>query len=341
MELRLKGIHRVKKRLADGSLRVYHYAWRGGPQMKEKPDTLAFAEEFYALTKGHERERTRTGTFAKLVEKYRASEAYKARRPATRSVYDWAIKRILSRYADLPIEALSETGMRSEILEWRDRELADKPRAADLIITCFATILSFAKDREIIERNPLEEVRKINQSSRRDIIWTDEQLDAFRAKAPPMMVLALELALWTGQRQGDLLRLTWSAYDGNYITLKQEKTGSFVRVKVAGELKARLDATKRRSVTILTNRSGRPFSEGFRSSWAKACEAAGIEGVTFHDLRGTFISLAHRAGASIREISEVSGHTEKDAERIIRRHYLKADSAVSKLEMGTKAGQKL
>lgn len=341
MELRLKGIHRVKKRLADGSIRVYHYAWRGGPQMQAQPGTLAFAEEFYALTQGRVKNEIRTGTLASLVERYKQSQAYQVRRASTRKVYDWAISRILARYADLPIAALSETGMRSEILDWRDRELADRPRAADLIVTCFATILAFAKDREFITRNPLEGVEKINQSTRRDIIWTDEQLNAFRAKAPPMMILALELALWTGQRQGDLLRLTWSAYDGTHITLKQEKTGSFVRVKVAGELKERLDATKRRSVTILTNRSGRPFTDGFRSSWAKACAAAGVEAVTFHDLRGTFISLAYRSGASIREISEVSGHTEKDAERIIRRHYLKADSAVSKLEMGTKTGQKL
>jgi hypothetical protein len=38
--------------------------------------------------------------------------------------------------------------------------------------------------------------------------------------------LPLLLALWTGQRQGDLLRLPWSAYDGKYIRLRQSKGGS-------------------------------------------------------------------------------------------------------------------
>lgn len=28
----LKGIHRVRKRLANGALAEYHYAWRGGPR---------------------------------------------------------------------------------------------------------------------------------------------------------------------------------------------------------------------------------------------------------------------------------------------------------------------
>ncbi len=34
---------------------------------------------------------------------------------------------------------------------------------------------------------------------------------------------ALLLALWTGQRQGDLLRLTWKDYDGAYIRMRQSK----------------------------------------------------------------------------------------------------------------------
>jgi hypothetical protein len=40
------------------------------------------------------------------------------------------------------------------------------------------------------------------------------------------------LALWTGQRQGDLLRLPWSGYDGSVIRLKQGKTGARVTVPV-------------------------------------------------------------------------------------------------------------
>jgi len=38
--------------------------------------------------------------------------------------------------------------------------------------------------------------------------------------ASPEMELALMLALWTGQRQGDLLALPWSAYDGSHIRLR-------------------------------------------------------------------------------------------------------------------------
>ena len=34
------------------------------------------------------------------------------------------------------------------------------------------------------------------------------------------------LALWSGARQSDILRLPWSAYDGKHIRLRQGKTGT-------------------------------------------------------------------------------------------------------------------
>jgi hypothetical protein len=52
------------------------------------------------------------------------------------------------------------------------------------------------------------------------------------ASGPGHLHLPLLLALWTGQRQGDLLRLPWSAYDGTHIRLKQSKTGARVLLPV-------------------------------------------------------------------------------------------------------------
>jgi integrase len=53
-------------------------------------------------------------------------------------------------------------------------------------------------------------------------------------RAPTHLHLRLLLALWTGQRQGDLLRLPWSAYDGTHIRLRQGKTGTRVVIPVGG-----------------------------------------------------------------------------------------------------------
>lgn len=346
MRIKLVGIHKVKRQLADGSSVTYYYAWRGGPRINAKPNSRAFGIEYHRLTRARE-DAPGKGNVAELIREYLKSPAYQKLRPSTQKSYDWAIRKIEDEFFDLPIRALGEKGARKFLLEWRDG-FAATPRAADMVMAVLSKIIAFAVDREDIPKHPLEKVEKLADSSRRDSIWTDEQVAAFKAKAPARMVLALELARWTGQRQGDLLALTWAAYDGTHLTLRQSKTGARVRVKVAQELKALLDAEKAKrdastvpAVTILTNRMGQPYKEGFRSSWAKACDLAKVEGVTFHDLRGTFITLAHREGSSIREIAEVTGHSEKDAETIIRKHYLAGDSAVTRLESRNKKGEEL
>ncbi len=336
MLVKLVGVHRVKAKLADGSSAEYFYAWRGGPRIKAKPGTLAFSAEFHRHMRTKETLPAEKGTLSEQITAYKLSAAYLHRKESTRKGYDWAIERIEHKYGAAPISLLGQKGSRKAILKWRDETFGQTPRAADMIVTVFSTVLNFAVDREDLDRNPLNGITKLSAGTRRDTIWTDEQITAFRAKAPPQMVLAMELALWTGQRQGDLLRLTWSAFDGTYLSLRQGKTGEDVRVKVAKPLKKLLDAQKRTAVTILTNRSGLPYKTGFGSSWSKAMAAAKIEDVTFHDLRGTFITQAYRDGASIKEIAEVSGHREKDAERVIRKHYLKTDGAVTKLELGNK-----
>ncbi|MFY9879269.1 MAG: tyrosine-type recombinase/integrase, partial [Pseudolabrys sp.] len=155
--------------------------------------------------------------------------------------------------------------------------------------------------------------------------------------------LPLLLALWTGQRQGDLLRLPWSAYDGKHIRLRQSKGGARVVIRVGTPLKAALDAAVKRSTIILTNSDGKPWSQdGFRASWRKACAKAGIVGVTFHDLRGTAVTRLALAGCTEAEIATITGHSLRSVRAIIDTHYLARDpalgeSAITKLEGRTKA----
>ena len=329
------GVHKVNARLADGTRKTYYYAWRGGPRINAEPDTREFMAEYVRLTRARA-DGPFEGCVAELVRDFAQSSAWTKLKPSTRDSYMFAIDRIETEFADWPVKDLNRKGVRKMLLDWRDEMAKDTPRMADMTISVFQKILSFAVDREYIASHPLERVSKVTDNSRRDIIWTPEQIDRFKAHAPAHMIRALMLAMWTGQRQGDLLALTWKAYDGESIALKQGKTGAWVRVLVSRELKAELDKAPKTAVTILTNAQGLPWKSGFKSSWRKAVEAAGIEDAPhFHDLRGTFVTLAYRRGSSIRDIAEITGHSEKDAERIIRKHYLVSRKAVEAIEQGT------
>jgi integrase len=200
-------------------------------------------------------------------------------------------------------------------------------------------------DRGIIAANPCERGgRRLYRASRNEKIWTDDDERRFLERAPVHLRLALLLGLWTGQRQGDLLRLPWSAYDGTTIQLLQSKTGARISIPVGEPLQVALHeaAKTKHSPIILTSTDLKPWtSDGFRTSWRKACRKAGIVGVTFHDLRGTAVTRLALAGCTEPEIATITGHSLRDVRSILDAHYLHrdpalAENAIRKLERRTK-----
>jgi integrase len=95
---------------------------------------------------------------------------------------------------------------------------------------------------------------------------------AFCAAASTELQFALLIALWTGQRQGALIKFTWSQYDGTHIRLQQGKRRKGepkkrVVIPVGPALKAALDARRSEGADgpILLNTFGDPWtSDGFR-----------------------------------------------------------------------------
>ncbi|MCZ6496673.1 MAG: tyrosine-type recombinase/integrase, partial [Alphaproteobacteria bacterium] len=127
--------------------------------------------------------------------------------------------------------------------------------------------------------------------------------------APPMMALALKIAMYTGQREGDVLAMTWHDYDGNNIRLVQSKTGTKLTIPVHSTLKAALDAQDRVSPIILTTETGKPFTDSnFRHHFGKVRKAAGLHGLVFHGLRYTAAKNLAEAGCTTREIAAITGH---------------------------------
>lgn len=340
MRVRLKGLNSVRKRLADGSTATYWYAWKGGPRLPGKPGSPEFMAAYNAAVS---RKMTApSDTLRAVFDGYLDSGEFDALADRSKLDYRRHLRAIEDEFGDFPIAALADRRTRGEFLAWRDGLAASSRRNADYRLAVFARALSWAFNRGLTPLNPLERPGRLYRSGRRECVWTDADEAAFYAKAPSHLHLALTLALWTGQRQGDLLRLSWTAYDGETIRLRQQKTGARVAIPVGAPLRAALDGAKRRAVTVLTTETGTSWTEsGFRSSWRKACAAAGVSGVTFHDLRGTAVTRLAQAGCSEAEIATITGHSLRDVGSILDAHYLKRDgslavSAIRKLETRTK-----
>lgn len=342
MRVLLKGIHRVRQRLATGEVTTYYYAWRGGPRIVAEFGTAEFIRLF---TEAHAaRRRPATGTMFALIAEFKGSAEFTTRKEATRRDYLRYMKLIEAEFGDMPVAALADPEVRGVFKQWRDR-LAAKPRTADYAWVTLARVLSVAKDRGRIPVNPCERGGRLYEADRTERIWGEAEIANVLAVASPGMELALMLALWTGQAQGDLLRLRWSAYDGERFTLARGKTGSPIAVPAGRPLRDLLDSTERRGPVILTNTRGIPWtSDGFRTSWGKLCHKAGIEGLTFHDLRGSAVTRLALAGCTVPEIASLTGHSIRTVTDLLDKHYLGeraalAEAAIVKLEkaeQGTK-----
>jgi integrase len=340
MRVELRGIHSTYATLADGTKVTYWYAWRGGPRLRGEPGTPEFVASYNEAVA--QRAPAAEGRLQSLLDAYQRSQRFLGRRERTRADYIKQIKIIEAEFGDFPLKALGAREARGEFMDWRDKLVLKSVRQADYAWTVLALILAWAKDRGKISVNPCEKGGRLYDGTRVDFVWSIEDEDAFLKSAPAHLHLPLLLALWTGQRQGDLLRLPWSAYDGTHIRLRQSKTGARVEVRAGAPLKDALDAAAKikQSMLILVNSEGRPWTaDGFRASWGKACKKAGIAEVTFNDLRGTAVTRLALVEGSEAEIATITGHSLRDVRSILDAHYLHrdpalAESAIRKLEMG-------
>jgi integrase len=343
MRVRLKGINSVRKRLATGEVITYRYAWKGGPPLRGQPGTPEFIASYNEAAA--QKVTSPSGTLLSVLQQYQSSEDFRGVADSTRRSYIALIKRIERTFGDFPLSALADRRSRGVFMAWRDQIAASAGRRqADYAWSVLARVLSWSFNRGLIAANPCERGGRLYRGGgRAEKVWTAADEAAFLERAPAHLHLPLLLALWTGQRQGDLLRLPWSAYDGSRIRMRQSKTGRPINVKVGAPLKAALDATPKRSTIILTTIDGKPWtSDGFRASWGKACKAAGIIGVTFHDLRGTAVTRLALVSCTEAEIASLTGHSLRDVYSILDADYLHrdpalADNAIRKLEKGTKA----
>jgi len=342
MRVRLKGINWSTKRLADGTSRTYWYAWKGGPRVDAEPGTPEFMHLYNEAVASYKKKTA--ASFSSLIDYFKDCSEYKDLGDKSKRAYDGYLKLIEAKFGSMPIGALEDKRARGDFKEFRD-SFSDKPRKADYVWTTIARVLSVAKDRGKIAVNVCERGGRLYESDRSEIVWTAEDIRVFCGVASIELQAALLLALWTGQRQGDLLRLTWTDYDGTYIRMRQSKgRGSKgrrrVTIPVGPPLKEALDAAlkeKRSAVTILVNSFGRPWTEdGFRTSWDKAFRKTSLKDLHFHDLRGTAVTRLALSNCSVPEIASITGHSMKTVQEILDAHYLGgrvelAESAIKKL----------
>ena len=298
MIIRLKHVKRVR---AKG--RTYWYHRITGERLPEEhEERAARVLEINRTMKGAARKIT-AGSLADVIAQYKQAPEFRGLRDRTRHDYAIYLDLLSETWGPHPVASLE----RKHILRLRDK-YAETAAKANKIVTVLRIVLTFAIERDYRRDNPAKEIKKIAMGAGH-ASWPDEAITRFLETAPPMMVLALKLGFYTGQREGDVLAMSWHDCDGEYIKVIQSKTGTKLSIPVHAALREALDGQDRISPIILTTSTGRPFAgSNFRHHFGKAMKAAGLVGLTFHGLRYTAAAKLAEAGCSNKQIASITGH---------------------------------
>src|SRR5262249_14508543 len=123
------------------------------------------------------------------------------------------------------------------------------------------------------------------------------------------------LALYTGQRQSDVLAMGWPSVRDNLIAVKQDKTGKQLWLPVHRDLAAVLQDIPKRTMTILTNTRRKPWTaSGIQVSWrddllSDELKELREKRLVFHGLRKSAVVLLLEAGATDAEVAAVTGQS--------------------------------
>src|SRR5262245_30240259 len=118
MRVRLKGINSRRKKLADGTIRTYWYAWKGGPPLRGEPGTPEFISSYNEAVA--QKIAPPSGVLLALLFRFQESAEFQfSISPRTRCDYIKQIKRIERAFADFPLKELDDPRARSLFLELR------------------------------------------------------------------------------------------------------------------------------------------------------------------------------------------------------------------------------
>lgn len=295
---------------------VYAYYRRDGkrarlPGLYGTPEFLVSYQAAHAAAEAAhrapaERAATVAGSFQALADLYRASPAYRRMQPKTRADYDRFLDALLKKFGQHPVRLMP----RAWVLD-RQAELQDRPRTANYMLAVLRRVLAFAVEREWRGDNPAASVRALPYRRNPHRAWTRVEIAAFTGPdAPAEIRRAVLLALYTGQREGDVLRLLWSAYLGGVFRLRQSKTGAELTIPAHPELRREMDGAPRTAAVICTTPDGGAWkADHFRHCFAQARADLGLDAsATFHGLRHSAASRLAEAGCSTAEIAAITGH---------------------------------
>lgn len=213
--------------------------------------------------------------------------------------------------------------MARDELQGTPKQRGNGPRsAADVnrTLAALSSACSFAvKELGWLDRNPLELVSKPSEKKGRVRFLSEEELPRFlqqcRESSNSQLYLAVVLALTTGARQSEVMKLHWPQIDliRRTATLHDTKNGDSRHIPLSGEVVSLLRKLQQQQPPgedrLFPSKAGSSTHYlDLRTPFKNALKASNIVDFHWHDLRHTAASYLTMSGTTALVLSKILGH---------------------------------
>ena len=231
------------------------------------------------------REDDSTKLFSVIAKRY-VREILPTKGVRTRKDNEKELVNLLKVFAHMPIDAIAPMHIRG----YMDVRGLAAPVRANREKALFSHIFNKAREWGYTSvPNPCQGVKGFRETGRSRYI-TDDEFAQVRMHAHFSVADAMDLALLTGQRPADVLKLKRSDIRDGALWVLQNKTGARLGIEVTGELAAviaRINGRERPTMSsyLIQDEAGKPLSQfALRSRFDRARELANVS-FQFRDIR--------------------------------------------------------
>ena len=237
----------------------------------------------------------------------------------------------LDRFIAKPIRVLRDRKTRWEQRPTNDgvmQQVQINIEAANSRLKYIRGVLAWALEAhdDLVTRNWAKDVPYLKSGSEGWHTWTLDELAAFENHHPvgSKARLVMALALYGGQRRGDIARMGRVQERDGMLQVLQEKNRRMnpitAWVPIVPPLRAVIDASQTGDLFYVVQSNGRPYGkESLGNLFRTWCKDAGLPHCSLHGLRKACVVRMIMDGCTPHEVMAVTGHrTLKEIDRYAR-----------------------
>ncbi len=247
------------------------------------------------------------GTLGRVITDYYQTADFKNLADNSKKLYKGALEPVAAEWGHNTTAALTQ----DRVINMIEKIGARAPQMANLTRSVLLKVLSVAHTRKWIPRLITGKGITTYKGGTHHT-WTADELAAYEARWPlgTRERLAYAAYRYTGQRGGDVTKLSRRDALAGSFTIVQQKTGAAVDIPVAPQLLEAIKAMPANGVTVIGDKHGRPIQRRTLTKIIKkAVKEAGLPARCVpHGLRKALLTELAEEGASDRQLASISGH---------------------------------